>query len=159
MKKLLFMLTIVLMASCTSLEKMTYFPGEENLYRIDFSKYSDKGFLITPEKYLGEYESIGLLTYELVPATNYVRTGRIANDNYVSGSTSSGPQFYDIYKWIDQKMDTQQALDSLYLICLKNGADALMNFDREVIFREHTGIANPHVVAGISISGYAIKRK
>ncbi|RLD45663.1 MAG: hypothetical protein DRI89_00265 [Bacteroidetes bacterium] len=157
MKKLLIVLTITILTSCTSLEKISFIPGEENLYGIDFKRYSDEGFLVTPEKYLGEYESIGLLTYELVPSSNYRRTGRQPNPNYVHGSTSSGPQFYDIYKWVDEKMDTQQALDSLYNICVKNGANGLMNFRTEEITRAYLGVENPHTVIGIRLSGFAIK--
>jgi hypothetical protein len=161
MKKLILLAvtTVFLFTGCVELAEMSFYPGEENLTGVDFRKYTNKGFLVTPEKYLGNYESIGLLTYELIPASSYRKTGRQINENHIAGSTSGGPQFYDIYKWIDQDVDVQMALDSLVNICIDDGADALMNLKREFIFREHTGVKNPHTVIGVSISGFAIKRK
>lgn len=68
MKKLiLFVLVLMpLFHSCTTLE-IAKFPREEVLYGIDFTKYSKTGFLITPEKYSGNYESIGLVEFVYMP--------------------------------------------------------------------------------------------
>ena len=33
----------------------------------DFTSYTEKGFLFTPEQYLGDYDAVGLLNLEVIP--------------------------------------------------------------------------------------------
>jgi len=109
---------LALLASCSA--RITYIPERSTFYGLDFTRFSDKGFLITPEKYLNEYQSVGLITYTYLPEANYVATGRI---EYEGGGTSLTKA------WIfNNKMNVNSGLDTLYIFCKNMGADALMNF-------------------------------
>ena len=55
------MLVAILSAGTISCSTVTYIPAATQFYAIDFSKYTELGFLITPEKFIGEYESIGIV--------------------------------------------------------------------------------------------------
>ena len=87
MKKLLYLSLIFAFFtySCKTLET-TSIPKKEILSGINFTKYTQSGFLITPEKYNREYESIGLIDLVYMPKAELQRNSDIAgyeqNDNY-----------------------------------------------------------------------------
>jgi len=110
---------------------------ESFYFAIDFTKYSKEGFLITPEKYLGEYESIGLVEYVLIP-----------------GATKSD------YGYQVDDIRLSQGIDSLFSLAKDMGADAIMNFNINSTQREHTFFMQGQLVLeGFELSGFAIKRK
>jgi hypothetical protein len=163
MKKIINLLIFFTVLSCVTpkeFEELTFIPRKESFFGIDFTKYSEKGFLITPEKYLGDYESIGLITYEYLPAAEYKLAGIIENPNFDRRDNSSGPEFIHLKKWDYEKVMIEQVMDSVFLISTRLGADALVNFRIEPKAEFHgTGYKNPTTVNGYSISGFAIKRK
>lgn len=159
MKKLIFLFSLFMFFSCaTELPTLYNIDKEYNFFGIDFSKYSKAGFLITPEKYNDNYESIGLVTYELLPGGIYKHMGKKVNPAY-GGSNTSVPRFIDIYKWIIDEVSLEQSIDSMYIRCEKMGADALVNFKLENHWKDYNQISNPTTVMGYKLSGFAIKRK
>lgn len=150
----------MLLVSCTQLEELTFVPRKQSLLVIDFSKYTEKGFFITPEKFLEEYESIGLITYEYLPEGEYKQSGSKPNPYYRPGEnkvTSTVP----VMMWVFKPVRIEQVMDSVYNICKKMGADALVNFKIEPKVEAYSSLVykNPPIVGGYSISGFAIKRK
>lgn len=133
MKKLL--LALLMFSGCTTLENI---PAESLYYGLDFKKYSSEGFLITPEMYQGEYLTMGFVNYESYPGANY--------------------NYNRFPRWKIQEISTLSALDSIYIICINMGANALVNFRIESIEKDYSVISNPIKLTGIKISGYAIKR-
>ena len=155
MKYLTFFLLMVFTTSCL-VELKTIYP-KETIYGIDFTPYTSKGFLFTPEKYDGQYESIGMITYTTMPGAKYLRSGAKPNPYYRPGG--SEPGVISVYEWVVDSMKFSDALRNVYDICVSMGADAMINFQNEVIRDEYTNIKNPVVILGYSISGFAIKRK
>lgn len=148
MKKLILLLIIGMIAvSCSTLE---HIPKEENLYKINLKKYTKKGFFITTEMYNGDYEPIALINYELYPEANYEVTGvRYFEDGKVDKK----------YKWIIKYVTIEEAMDSIYKQCVDMGADAIVNFKQDIEIKQYQGLKNPAMIPGITISGFAIKRK
>ncbi len=159
MKRLLWFFSIwLLLAGCMpTLETLNYIPKEEKFYGIDFRKYSDDGFYITPEKCQGRYEPVGLVEYVILPAATYAVTDYVLNPNYDRNDPAS-PKYLQDWSWLEEKMYIQEAVDSIYLKCKNMGADGIMNFDFSSSNKEYTGIKNPTMVSGYRLTGFAIKR-
>lgn len=162
MKKFIFLITLLcsLFTGCTTVEELSFVPRKESLFGIDFSKYSKQGFLITPEKYAGEYQSIGLITYEYLPSAEYKPGTSRPNPYYVPGNPKTS-QFIPIKMWITEDVKVEQVMDSVYTRCKILGADALVNFKIEPKTETYSSVVykNPPIINGYSISGFAIKRK
>jgi len=125
-------------------------------YGIDFTKYSNEGFLITPEKYTGKYESVGMIEYHIMPGAKYIKAGtrREKIDN-IYGDAS-----VNAYIWVIDKIKFSQAMDSIYIMAKNMGADAITNFDFNMETSEFSSLIynNPVTIAGYRITGFAIKR-
>lgn len=148
----------LLLQSCTTLEDLTFIPREEKLFGIDFSKYTSQNFLFTPEKYIGGYKSIGLITYEYLPAAEYKKTGNKVNPFYNPQDPSS-KSLIPIVEWVFESVKIEQVMDSVYKISKNMGADAIVNFDIKVKSDPVGANAkNPTTRFGYIISGFAIKR-
>jgi|WetSurMetagenome_2_1015567.scaffolds.fasta_scaffold00070_3 hypothetical protein len=150
MKKLFLLLSALILASCTPKIVLQTIEPSETLYSIDFTPFSKKGFLITPEKYNGQYESLGLVKYEAFPGGDYMKVGN------KSGRLTS--QSDRISEWQKDPYSLQNVLPRVYDICVKLGADALVNFDYELIKRDVADIPNHSTLTGVRITGFAIKR-
>ena len=142
----------LMFSSCAELPIIFRIEPEEYLFGIDFRKYSEEGFLFTPEKYTGEYMSIGLIDYRVLPGADYVFSQTLSN---VSKGT---PSYANQYTWQQETIKISQVMDSIYIITKSMGADALVNFSLDVESKDHTGIKNPTTIKGYRITGFAIKR-
>jgi hypothetical protein len=154
MKKIaLFAVVSLLAISCTTLKEI---PSYSLLNKIDFRKYSDAGFLFTPEKYEGEYKSIGVIDFKKMPGALYTTIKELKNkDNYIP----EHPEISTIStQWFTEMIDMDQAIDELYRECISLGADALMNFKIDYYIETRSNISNPISITGYKISGFAIKR-
>lgn len=135
MKRFLFLIIgICLLYSCNTID---YIPKKTAVFDVDFTKYASKGFLITPHEYTGNYESIGLITYKTSPKAKF--------------NTSD---------WYIDQISLNETIDSVYNICIKKGADALIDFKFEWFDTQYNKqVIQPVTIPGIRISGFAIKRK
>lgn len=146
---------------CYPVKELASVPRQERLFGIDFSKYSNQGFFITPEKYNGEYESVGLLSYEYLPSGEYLTGGMsdVRNSSYNPNDKNSS-YFLPVKYWHFEKINVEQVMDSVFKICKNMGADALVNFE---IMEKSDDIGanslNPSTRFGYTITGFAIKRK
>lgn len=143
-------LWILLLSGC-AITSLYEIKPEYGFYGIDFSKYSKEGFLITPEKYTGKYESVGMVEYRLMPGAKYLAVG---NYRDASGKIQA------TYKWFIDKIEFSQAIDSIYVMAKSMGADAITNFDSEIEIKQISSLKynNPVTITGYRITGYAIKR-
>ena len=147
MKTVISIIAILLLASC--IKQLHYIPSESSYFGIDFRKYTNQGFFITPEKYIGDYESVGLVEYVMVPEANYQSVNRIRFDGTIGKER----------KWVQAKISLSQGIDSLYALAKRMGADAIMNFSTSTTARTYPAIANPTTLTGYEIKGFAIRRK
>jgi len=155
MKKSTFFLAIIfLMASCIT--ELKIISPQSYLSQINFRKYTDAGFLITPEKYAGEYLSIGIVDYVKKPGAHYGIVSRKPDPRY--GGTDS-QMYINEKQWTVHVVSLDEAIDELYNECVALGADALINFTVELTEDNYNNISNPVQIVGYRITGFAIKRK
>jgi len=158
MKKIaVFILSLVVMASCVQMQELTKIQGYTIMNKIDFRKYSDKGFLITPEKYSGEYHAVGMIDFIKMPGAVYVKRTKLDENNKPVTPEFGHPAQVE-KDWVPEKMNMDAVLEELYKQCVALGADAIINFTIESNSVLHGGIANPVTVEGVRITGFAIKR-
>ncbi|MDR8390767.1 hypothetical protein NC796_06445 [Aliifodinibius sp. S!AR15-10] len=117
-----------------------------NVTGYDFSKYTDQGFLITPEQYLEEYQSIGLITVTQWPAVN--KTIRRVRDPDGSG-------YVNREEFHAEDINVEKAIDEIHKVATDMGADAITRFDVTPTSRMNGTLR----VQGVEISGFAIKRE
>ena len=143
------MLVAILSAGTISCSTVTYIPAATQFYAIDFSKYTELGFLITPEKFIGEYESIGIVAVDSYP--EYKNSGLERNNQGA---------IIDVGSWQSAPLPINEVIDKVYDQSKAMGANALMNFKTEAISRS-VDIGNSKILTidGTRVSGFAIKRK
>ena len=134
-----FILLIIFASLLVRCSSVSHYEKQVLVYGYDFTKYTNQGFLFTPEKYLGEYESIGLLTVLILPELN--RSGE-----------------YD-FSVTDKKLSyapvsADEVLDSLFDVAINMGANAIVSLTIENIERMIEGVNAP----GVKASGFAIRR-
>ena len=142
-------LVLYLMGGCVT--PPDYIPEKLEVNGIDFSTFSEKGFLITPEKYNGDYESVGLITLTFRPFTKRI---------IVTSGGTSNQEIAGLSHWEIERIDHDSLLNSIYEVCTKMGADAFTQMEmhvESVIFAQNT--TQPVEIPEITISGFAIKRR
>ena len=137
---------LFLIGSCAP--KNLVIVSSANMYLLDFSEFSEKGFLITPETYSGNYESKGLVEYEFM---NSATCETLRNEG-------TGMSYRN---WVPGKFYYNNGLQEVYEQVLNLGGDALINFRIE--YFEVTGTSqdcqqNTYFPGGYAIRGFAIKR-
>ena len=108
---------------------------------FDFSDYAEDGFLITPESYNGEYQSIGIVRVTLWPGAR----------KQPSRQTAAGRS---LGEWFVENIDPSQAIDSLYTVAKGMGADAVVKFNIEYVYEDNGRLR----LQGYEASGFAIRR-
>ena len=135
MKKYL-SLFILFVAGCAPL---SYIPAETSVYSFNLSAFVDKGFNFFENCYGGKY--ILLSDIALV----YYAEGR--NDSGSSVSKGS---------WKFMPINTDKILDLVYKEANKYGANAVMDFEFEVISRQVKHQGRIIDVPGLRVTGKAI---
>jgi len=146
---ILFFVFCILLSSCAV--NRTHIPKEFFVSGFDFTKYTDKGFLITPYEYNGVYKSIGIIQINIAPEANLIENG--------SGYTTKDGQKIMRLEWEIEKVSVMEAIDSMYTVAIKMGADAIVSLEvgNDVKMYEQ-GTKHPVAIVGNVINGYAIKR-
>ncbi|WP_299577509.1 hypothetical protein [uncultured Sunxiuqinia sp.] len=149
-KSFAFVLLVIALFGCKTLD-INMIPRTEQFSGIDFRPYTQKGFLITPEKYQGEYESIGIVSYLIFPESTR------------EGIKEEGTMPYQHatirFKWNTEEINVQNALEGMYKECLNMGADALVNFDVALEEELISSVSPPVMRKGYRVTGFAIRRK
>lgn len=132
------MLLFISLISCSTVK-----PMEEQITvsGFDFTKYADQGFLFTPEAYLGEYQSIGVISVTIWPS--------VSESPNVSAKGVTQRQ-----RWYIGQLNVNKAIDRIYQQASNMGADGIMRFDVRSIERNNGGLR----IEGAEISGFAIDR-
>lgn len=117
-----------------------------NVTGYNFSKYTDQGFLITPEQYLEDYQSIGLITVTQWPAVRKM-------ERQIPKPDGSGYKIVE--EFYPEDINVDKAIDEIYQVAKNMGADAITRFDVTATSRLNGSLT----VVGVEISGFAIKRK
>jgi hypothetical protein len=165
MKKVIFIFSIFLLLTSCSYKSQQFAsrPETSEVTGISFKKYSDLGFLITPDKYTEAYSSVGIIEVTTIPSAYQAMDTTIVTDN--------GSVHKVLYlKWVVGKVDINTALDKMYEYCVSNGADALVQFSTEYstyIYEGFPVVPNKMFInsdgrnvklPSVSVRGFAIKR-
>ena len=114
------------------------------IYGYDFTPYTAKGFLFTPESYNGDYDAVGLIELAIYPAVKFNEKEK----KYTS--------WYPEKRWSVGDVSANEVLDSLYKFTRRMGADAVVRLKIDEAEPKTNGDI---IVNGIKASGFAIKRK
>jgi hypothetical protein len=153
MKPILILLVLTL-SSCA-----TTFTPSASVFEVtgwDFREYANKGFLFTPHQYLGEYESMGIITINLIPGTLAIGQSAASYNGYsrktLQGSPVGGGT--TINYW-EEDIDVEKCIDAIYQTAVDMGADAVMDFHVKDFQTFKGGVE----LTGFRGEGFAIKRK
>jgi hypothetical protein len=138
-------LVAALVAACSGPE---VYKKSMEVAGYDFTEYTDQGFLITPESYQGEYQSIGVLSVTVWPR---VERRPVEDDTLAQPGVDSPAQEW----FVTEDVDPQEVVDSLYVEARSMGADAIMNFRTEPVRED---LDNGPTRAGVRARGFAIDR-
>jgi hypothetical protein len=151
MKKIYLSLIILglLFSGCSRKERMlNYIPKSEIISSLDFTKYSKRGFLITPSDYGSNYEALGIFNFTVYPEAN-------TNLVKINGFNIQ----LEALEWKQKEINHQEILDFVYKTALEKGADAITHFKiRNVEKIVNDGIENVYI-QGLEVEGLLIKRK
>ncbi len=136
---------ILIFGGCTSIE---YIPAYELALGLDLRPYAEENFLITPYEYLGKYTSIAVIDYKIMPEATLITTEKMTSSGVVTTST-----------WQVDTVMSAEALNKIFIMCKDMGANALVDFKIFEASDNYSNIKKPVIVAGIRISGLAIKRE
>jgi hypothetical protein len=136
--------------SCTSTNLgLTEWDGDTYTFGYDFTEYSEKGFLFTPEKYNRPYDAIGLVEIVIYPKVRQA----YSNQNSLSGENSRFVKIGSTYYRIEVPQ-SDVLIEDMYQKATDLGADALTNFRIDEISLTN----NSYQIPSLKISGFAIKR-
>ena len=142
---LLLILFALSLFSCS--QRILYLPSHTESLVFEFQGFSKRGFMITPEKYLGEYESIGIIDISIYPAA--ARQTKIPKEqDIIEGEYAQG-------YWLIAKINPQEVVRIIYNKANDMGADAVINFKVTSIQKQVAGELD---LNGVNVSGFAIKR-
>ena len=116
----------------------------------DFTKYTEQGFLFTPESYLGAYEAVGQIHVDFIPEVRDSRTHRNDLPRLLPGYdlVSHDGKFYHV-----EQPNKEDIIDHLYELSVEMGANAVTNF--YVSTSSWEGVSDIRI---LTISGFAIRR-
>lgn len=139
------LLLLLFLAGCGTSPKT--WDSQTNVYGLDFRDYNQQGFLFTPNVYDGDYESLGIVNIQLIPAVTKTQG---AGKNWRRGYSANS----DVVWWIEV-LDTRNAIDQAYREASSMGADALSQFE----ISEGSVVNGDMEVPTLEITGFAIKRR
>ncbi len=136
---------------------LMHVPQEFRTFLLDFSSYTEKGFLFTPRSYSGKYNSIGILEFKYNVEADMV----IKNLNEpTEEARNAGVKTVTYYCWDIKEIDYQAILDHAYRKASLMGGNAIVNFSLEVKYEELDNAPGyPEVVIPVvNVSGFVIQR-
>jgi len=148
MKKII-LIGIAIALLLPACETLKHIQGYDMFLGIDLRPYTEKGFLITPHAYNGDYISIFMMNYIIMPDGNY--TQKVLNKGKATQRIAE--------VWVFDEIDAAEAVDSIYKISIELGANAISGFKVEPYEVPYIDIMNPTIAQGIQITGMAIKRE
>ena len=128
------------LAGCA--QKFTHVNKQKNISSLDFTKYQEKNFLITPGEYGDNYTAMGIFTFTVYPEANCIESQKRQKP----------------CQWISEDISSQEILDLAYETAVEKGANAITHFKiRSTDKMLNDGMQN-FSVYGLEMSGLLIKR-
>ena len=155
------LLLIILIFGCAAIPPqtpLTFISKTKSVKGIDFREYTEKGFLFTPEKYQGDYESIGLLNFSI---SSEAVLEKILVSEVNEMARKAGLSDVYRYKWNIEEINYKEVLDLAYDTSISMGGDAIINFEINYDvnhYRNADGYPSVYIPK-INVTGFVIKRK
>lgn len=130
-------------------QKYVSVPKQEVITSLDFTKYQQKGFLITPGTYGENYESLGMFSFTVYPESSYFYK-KDMNNKHIQKRMK---------KWHQGVVLSQEVLDLAYATAIKKGADAITHFNITNPIKILNDGERDFTIEGLKINGLLIKRK
>ena len=154
MKIFALLVSLLLITGCAK-KPLSHIPARTISSGVDFTAFTDREFLFTPERYVEEYESIGVITVTMWPEANrevMENARRIRRPGRYTRATEVGD-------WVIEAITIQDALEAMYQLAAEMGANAVINLEITRVVEEYgSSITSTLVLQGIEISGFAIRR-
>jgi len=141
---------LLLMLGCGT-PAITHYEENMSVYGAVFTDYSARGFMFSPYVYEGAFESIGMLTFEILPEMTW-------RDYVLNAGGGAGVQSH----WDIEPISLEQSLERVYEYCVSLGADAMVDIKITsisgfpYIMKDGTSTGLRH---GLEISGFLIDRE
>jgi len=133
---------VLVLTGCMTTQKFTHVQKQEVIRTLDFTKYQEKGFLITPGDYSEEHDDLGMFSLSVYPEARF-----------------ESPSIEETYpRWVYDDVDTHEVLDLLYEEAVKKGADAAIHFKIDNTTRHYFDGQQNFEISGLEISGSFIRR-
>lgn len=129
------------MASCSILKEK---PMEVYAQIIDYSRYEEHGFLVSPDPYPGEFKSVGEVFLTVTPPN-------------VKKAVDSDGQGSTIYRVVREAMSYQTLTDLAVEYAARQNGDALVNFKINPV-TQYDKTLNITYIDHYIVSGFCIKR-
>lgn len=156
MKKIFFvMMTAMFLTGC-GVQRLR--AVEKNYF--DYSVYTDAGFFLSPNQYVGEHQPIGELfikvTPAVVPANQAQKEKEVPkNRNYSDGIYSNQPSFGMVKV---ENIDSAELIEMAVAEAVSRGANGISNFDVKVVYSTKvTKYGSTTELSHYEISGLCIK--
>lgn len=149
MKNVSLVAVLLILIGCTS--HITHFAGYYNTNVIDFTSYAEEGFLFTPEPYMGEYQSLGLIKISVRGEAHWVEKPKDPRNAYTQHPGTR-------YHWVTRTPRMQEVLDTTYAAALSLGGNAIARFSVIPTVEVQTDGPKPIAISGYEVSGFVIKR-
>ncbi len=142
----LFLLLVV--AGCETINTskgVLHIPASVDVRALDLRKYAEKGILVTPYQYTGEYLAIGSISITMYPdLRRRIRHTATSETEYTPWTVTRD--------WLTTP------LDSLVALAVSWGADAVVDLKMDSRINPEASIDALTVSTGAEVSGFAIKR-
>lgn len=133
-------------------KRITHIPPVTLTSGIDFTEYTKRGFMFTPEEYTGAYESMGVITVSMYAEGNLEPPPRPPRRGIFGNGGAEQPELV----WRFKELRVQDVLEETHKRATGMGADAVVRFNVRAVTRP-SGVALVDV-PGIEVTGFAIKR-
>lgn len=149
---------VFLVSACTQVQTIDHIPKEENVVGIDFTRYSEKGFLFTPGEFGGNYTTIGLLTFSIYPEGRKIPIESQSNQTQGASPAASNTQSEQRFAWEIDSIDLYEVIDLAYKEAVKRGADAITHLEIRFKTKSHRDGFDNVDVTGVEVTGLLISR-
>ncbi len=158
MKKLL--IGILIFGACVSTKEQLEKPRQENTSVVDFTKYSDQGFIFSPSPPTGSYSTKGIISVDIESEVIdlitweqdeiFEKDGRWYSRQSVQFRNSSGSLESDYYGV--EVISLEDVLDKMMVDAKEIGANAVYSLKYNMSFVNYKGLN----LMRISASGTAV---
>ena len=123
------LIILFLVSACAPV--LDHIPRNTEIVGFDFSKYSEKGFLITPGEYGEDYETLGLLTFRIYPEAKKMKHSvgeewPILEPGWIY---LGGNDKQKTTRWAMEVIDPSEAIEMAYQEAIKRNADAITHLE------------------------------